>query len=369
MSNGGADQPTIIDTLTPAGQTRFDQEQRIIGQLGGVAENQLGRVSRAIGSPFPPDAQGPGLQYGFDDAGQLQRNIANVGQGERQFADVGQGPRALDFSGAPALPDASDAARQRVEDALYGRSTSRLDPEWTIRQNQLENQLANQGLRPGMEAYDAEKAKLERARTDAYQQARAGAIEAGGSEQARLFGLGLGARQQAVGEATTQGQFGANSQQQAYQQALQRAQFGNTAAQQDFQNQIAAGGFNNQAAAQQFQQAQALAAFQNQARAQALQEALVQRQLPLNELSALRSGSQVQLPQFNPYTGPTVQAPPVMQAGLAAAQQQQNAYNQQVAQNNALTSGLFNLGGMAAMGASGGTAPWWFPALKSLGGG
>jgi hypothetical protein len=83
------------------------------------------------------------------------------------------------------------------------------------------------------------------------------------------------------------------------------------------------------------------------ARQQGAQEALIQRQLPLNEFNAMRTGSQVGMPQF---TG----VPQTQQANTDVAGITQNAYNQQMqawnaqnSQNNAFMGGLFGLGGAA----------------------
>jgi hypothetical protein len=83
-----------------------------------------------------------------------------------------------------------------------------------------------------------------------------------------------------------------------------------------------------------------------------LAEAIQQRQMPLNEITALMSGSQIQNPQFQPYTGANVAAAPIAQTMQNAYAGQQNAYNQEVASNNATTGGLFQLGasGLAAYG-------------------
>jgi hypothetical protein len=87
-------------------------------------------------------------------------------------------------------------------------------------------------------------------------------------------------------------------------------------------------------------------------RQSALQEYLAQRQTPLNEVSALMSGSQVS----NPFTTPgyaqntQVGQTPTYAAQNAAGAYGTDVYNQQVAQQNALTGGLFKLGS-AAIGA------------------
>jgi hypothetical protein len=96
--------------------------------------------------------------------------------------------------------------------------------------------------------------------------------------------------------------------------------------------------------AQGYNQALQSGQFGNTAQQQALAQALQQRQLPLNEINALMSGSQTQNPQFNAYQGSNVAAAPI---GNAAAQQgayNQNLYNQQVAGQNANIGGLFSLG-------------------------
>lgn len=93
-----------------------------------------------------------------------------------------------------------------------------------------------------------------------------------------------------------------------------------------------------------------------QTRPQAIQEESFIRQLPLNELNALRSGSQVNLPQFQAFSGSTAAPAPIFGATQAQGQWDANAYNQSVAQDNALLGGAFNLGS-AAVGAPG--KPWW----------
>lgn len=72
----------------------------------------------------------------------------------------------------------------RAIEANWQQSTSRLDPMWQQRQQHFGSQMANQGLDPGMAAYDASAGTLNRAQTDAYQTALRGAIGQG-NETAR----------------------------------------------------------------------------------------------------------------------------------------------------------------------------------------
>jgi len=91
-------------------------------------------------------------------------------------------------------------ARQSAEDAIYGRATSRLDPVFEQKREQMENRLWNQGLRPGDEAYDTAMGNLGRQETDAYQTAMNESIMGGGAEASRTFGLDMSRRQQALAE-------------------------------------------------------------------------------------------------------------------------------------------------------------------------
>lgn len=81
-----------------------------------------------------------------------------------------------------------------------------------------------------------------------------------------------------------------------------------------------------------------------QGRGQAFQEAQTIRNQPINEISALLSGSQVSMPQSaNPYQ---TQIPTVDYAGLVQQDyaNRVGAYNQQMAQRQNLLGGLFGLG-------------------------
>ena len=102
--------------------------------------------------------------------------------------------------------------------------------------------------------------------------------------------------------------------------------------------------------AQGFNQALQSGQFGNTAIQQALAQAIQKRQMPLNEITALMSGSQIQNPQFGGYQGSTVAPPPIFQAAQNKGMFDANAYNQQIAEANAQTAGMYSLGG-AAIGA------------------
>lgn len=90
-----------------------------------------------------------------------------------------------------------------------------------------------------------------------------------------------------------------------------------------------------------------------QGRGQAFQEALAGRNQPINELSALMSGSQVSMPQFGatPQTGV---------AGVDYSGLVQNKYESELASHNAMMGGLFGLGSSII-----GAIPWSDRRLKT----
>jgi hypothetical protein len=102
--------------------------------------------------------------------------------------------------------------------------------------------------------------------------------------------------------------------------------------------------------AQGYNQALQSGQFANTAQQQALAQAIQQRQMPLNEINALTSSSQIENPQFGAYAGSNVAPPPIAQATAQQGQFDQNTYNQQVASQNANTAGLYSLGGAGIIG-------------------
>jgi hypothetical protein len=78
-------------------------------------------------------------------------------------------------------------------------------------------------------------------------------------------------------------------------------------------------------------------------RGQAIQEMLTQRNQPINEITALMSGSQVSNPNFQ-------NTPQTSVNGVDYAGMVMNNYNQEMGQHNAMMGGLFGLGGAAIGG-------------------
>lgn len=83
-------------------------------------------------------------------------------------------------------------------------------------------------------------------------------------------------------------------------------------------------------------------------RGQAAQEALTERNQPINEITALMSGSQVGQPNFTNTPTPGVAPTDVIGAQQQSLNQQNVGYNAQLQQNQGLMNGLFGLGKTAA---------------------
>jgi hypothetical protein len=359
-------------SLTPLAQQQLDNQLKQNAQLSNLGFGLADQAGGSLKSPI--DTSGlPGL-HGGAGPGQIQTSISGVpgvqssfnpgGHIQTQISNAGNIQSGLDFSGAPQLygADNFNAANMRTQAAEYAQAASRLDPQWSNNQHDLDAKLANQGVVQGSEAWQRAQDEIGRQRNDAYNQAVYGAIGAGNQEQQNLFGNSLAARQQSVGETQAAGNFANQAEQQQFGQNAQQAQFANQAQQQQFgqdaaraaftnqaqqqayEQAIASGQFANAAEAQQWAQAQAAIQAGNAARAQGLQEQTSLRDLPLNELNALRASTQIQNPQFSPVPQASVANTDISGDIYKSAQMNQ-------ANSNNFMQGLFGLGGAALQGA------------------
>jgi hypothetical protein len=310
---------TATTTLSPGQQAIKDQTDAAQLNLAGTANQQsaflqdyLGKGMDLSGLPTAGDASkitAPDFQQ-FGQGPQLQGGIANAGDVTKSYGT-----------------DYADNVKQ-VQDALL----SRINPQLQQQQTSLETQLSNQGIKLGSAAYDRAMQLFGQQKNDA----QYGAIINAGQEQSRLAGL-----------AQNQAQFQNAAQQQQYNQNLGDATFGNTAAQQGFENANTTTTNNNQVASAQNSAQLAQFNAEQSARQQALQEQFASRNQPINEISALLSGSQVSQPNFINTKEPTI--PTTDYAGIV----QQNFANQNAQYNSALGSWNSTIGGLFGLGAAG----------------
>jgi hypothetical protein len=357
-------------------------------QLQGVASQGVGYVQNALNAPLqsPGQAVGsagttnfvtgvnaPTLQTQMGNVGNLQRGINQPNIGLQTGGQAGQIQSGME---SPEL------TQQRVTDALYQQQTQYLDPQFERSQAKLENQLANQGITRGSEAWNAAMQDASMQKQQAYESARNAAIGQGVAAGSQMFQNQLAggqfantaqqqayqqslanaqmqnqARAQQLQEALATGQFSNEAQAQAYQQELSRLQAENAARTQQFGFGLSNAELANQAANQQFAQRLSNAQLANQALQQNFANAQTLRQEPINILNAVRTGSQMQsaaMPQVGvsaPGQLATWSGPDLLGAATAQGQYNQGLYNQQQAASNAQTQGMYGLGSAAIMGA------------------
>ena len=339
---------TSNQTLTGFGPEIQRQTDATKQNLATTANAQAGRISGLLSAPFNPtvgapqagNAQNllnvPSAQTSYNSGGQIQSNLGDYGQQQSTFGDAGnitQSYGAGDFS----------ADRQNVEDALMAR----MNPQLQIEQQRVQQQLADQGIKPGSQAYADSMATYGRQANDA----RYGAISQAGQEQQRMMdmaaqraGFQNAAQQQAYTQAQGRGEFANSAQQQNYNQMLGAGTFANTAQGQQNQQNAAQAAFGNAGLAQQLAQQQSGFNAQNSQRNQYMQEQYQQRNQPMNEISALMSGSQIQQPNW--LNSPTSQIPTTDFAGITNQnfQNQMGIYNAQNQNYQQLMGGILELG-------------------------
>ena len=470
-------QPTIRQTLTPTGQNTLESQQRVQQQMAGLGERSLDKASNIIGTPF--QYTGPQGVFSLPYSGEIQGspNLMGMGSasggftGDRASGAVANPQANANFQGQQATGgvqgvnlqqnvgnigkidqnlnasnylannqlNLGNVAQMPVNAGTTGQEAimSRLAPQLERQQKTTAQNLANQGLVPGGEAYTNAMRDQSIQQNDLL-------------TQAALQGIGLdtAANQQGFNQALASGQYGNTGTQQNFGNALAAQQAQNAAQGQGFNQQLQSGQFGNQAQlasfganlqnqqaqnqaiGQNYQQGMGTQAAQNQAAAQnfgqnlasqqlansaigqnyqqgmntqaaqnqalqqnqniaiqqqqlanaaqlqrynqnlgeaqfgnnaatqELQKQLTLRNQPLNEITGLMSGSQLQMPQFQGYN-PTNIAPAPIFAG-AQAQGAANMQNYGIQQSgaNAATSGLFSLAGSAL--------PFMFPSDRRL---
>ena len=202
----------------------------------------------------------------------------------------------MDYTGLTDIPGAEDfgAARTAAEEGAFSRVWDRLGTQFGEEETALATTLANKGIVEGSEQYTKSFDRFNERKNDARTAAAYDSISAGRDAFNNLFANALTSRQQGISE---------------------RGMDVNLA---------------------------------NQARAQAIADIQLQRATPMNELAALLQGSPaVTTPQAQGMAGVNVAAPDVGGAyGLAASQAGQG-YAGQVAQRNAMLSGMAGMGAAA----------------------
>jgi hypothetical protein len=282
---------TATQTLSPEQQRLNDINNQTQEKIGQIGLDQSGRIGELLSKPLD---LGPGM----GQAKQLDFGSP---------LDLGQ----FSYGDLPGL-DNND-----VEGRLVDLGRRRLDPMFAQQDETVRTRLKNSGIQQGSEAWDREMASMGQKQNDAMT-----SLLLQGRGQAA--NEALSARQQLGGERLSE--FGTNTQNAISQRSManQEAQ---TALQTNFDNAM-------------------------RQRQQGVQETLTQRNQPINEISALMSGSQVSQPQFT--NTPQSQVGGVDYSGLVSNnyKAQMDQYNATLARKNAnqqnMMGGLFGIATAAA---------------------
>ncbi len=315
MVTWDGDTPTLTQTLSPEEQAIYNQDAANRLGMGSLAQQGIRSAQGVIGREL--DLSGAG---GIPEAyrqGNLPESL-NLGM---------LSPLGRSYFGAKGLPGLTSG--EQLRDQAIESFMARGEQDLADRADQLESDLRARGIAPGTKAYEREIERLNQSRNDLRTQAE----QYAGSEASRLAQLESGRRGQLYGEQTTDAGLMFN-QDEAVRQAQLAAQ-GQRFNQQGQAEELAMRGQN-----QRFGQ-------QDTNRRQRISEIMAQRQVPLNEIIGLASGSQVS----NPFSMPgyaqnaNVAPAPIFGAAQATGQAAQQNYAQRSANFNNAMSGLFSLGG------------------------
>jgi hypothetical protein len=309
---------TARTSLSDTGQQLLNNQNAASLGLGSAITSQLGQVQDVMGRGFNPNT--PAIQYG----GQAP----TLGQ-------VGQAGQAQGMGNAPTLQTGLDYQGMEGWDKATALLNQRLQPQIQQSEERLQAQLANQGIVAGTEAYNRAMTQQGQKTNDLLTQAQL----AGQNVQQNLFGQALQG-----GQFANQAMLGQN------QAQLGNVAQSNQALQQNYANQLAAQQQNNAAMQQMFANQQAGAGLSNQAQQQAYNQAMTQYNMPLNTLSALRTGAQVQNPSFvNSAQQATTSGADILGAAQMGYNAQMGDFNQKQAAQQNFNSGLMGLGGAGIM--------------------
>jgi hypothetical protein len=195
-------QATVRQTLTPEGQATFEQQQKVEHSLADLAGTGVNTVQNVLSKPF--EYAGPDIQTSLAAPGAL-----NYGPTAGQYGLAGGGPAAGQYGQAKGIDaglygsakqnlDLSNVAAMPVNAGMTGQAAimSRLQPQIAQQGAATAQQLANQGITPGSEAYNNAMRTQGQQENDLYRQAGLYGLEAGQKMQDHYMNLLGAARQQ-----------------------------------------------------------------------------------------------------------------------------------------------------------------------------
>lgn len=315
----------MVDQITPYGNIKYTPRGVSEGYKDVDGKQVAGTPQYTATQTLDPSQQRQldltnraGEQYGqiantqLDEiAGKLSQPVDFSTLGQAPVADLstlGNAPTA-NFDSLGSAPVANEQTRQAVRQSIQDREK----PYQDRRLQELQSRLDTQGITQGSKAYSDAMFDNNRAINDFNLAADNQAL----NQMAQLYGIEGDQRSRATNEIGQQFDF-AN-------QARDRSQ-------RDIESQYG---------------------LDANARDRAVNELTQQRSIPLNELAAMLSGSQVQSPQFVTTPAPSIAAGDIQGATYANYQGALNNYNQQQAARSSAKGGMGQtLGALAQAGAT-----------------
>jgi len=333
----GKTQWTATTSLTPEAQEIFDTSNRMNLGMAQLGEQSVGQMQGLFAEPFSIEGQAPTYRGAQGNMPQYQGAQGNMPQYQGAQGDMPQ------FQGPEGELGTYGQHRQGVVNAMM----SRVNTDIARDRASKNSQLIAKGIPVGSEAYNREMEQLDRKQTDARQQAEIAAegmagmgyaSDISGRRQMGVEGLadyttGMDTRNQYNQEGMTDYTTGMDTRNQYNREGMADYTTG-----MDTRNQYNREGMTDFTTA-------------GQTRQQNIQEALLPRNQLINERTAFDSGSQIGMPQFQPY-GQQQFTPGAdyMGAGQMSGAWDMAGYNAGTAQDNALLSGLFGLGSAGTYG-------------------
>jgi hypothetical protein len=365
--------------LTPQAQATLDKQMKLSDQYADTASKGFANVQGLLENPNI-DKSGMPSYRGIDESriGGVRgltsdmsgiRNLTtdNLNAIRNLNADGLQNVRQLGLDG---LPQAPINAGQTAQDALF----SRMNPSLARDEEALRTRLANQGISLGSSAYNREMDLQGQRANDMRLQAAAQGISLDQAARNAAFGerkdlsafdMGLNNQQFGQRQAMTSADLAQRNQMFGENQAM--SAFDLARNQQAFAQQQAQSALDLQQRQQDIGLQSVLSNSQNAQRQAMMNEAYTDQSRPLDLVSALRSGSQVQNPQFNSFAQQaTTQGANMLGAAQSQYGAELGAYNAQNAQTNGLLGGIAGVGlGLAGLPGAGGSISKGFGGLFS----
>lgn len=208
----GQNMPTITssDFKDPASMTNAQQQMNEYNAQLGNLYNRPNETNAFGQRTYTTDAQGRTV---INDALSANQQAINAG---REQADIGLGGIAntalgqaqqnlsqkYDISGAPAMPGQQglESWRTSAEDAEYQNYLRRMQPEFSRAQENLKQEMANQGIPIGSKLYNQQLSELAQQQSDAMQQAQSAARQTFTGQMQTQQQMGQAAHQQYISD-------------------------------------------------------------------------------------------------------------------------------------------------------------------------